>query len=112
PGPRPGAATLPRTGPDAGQPADPEDESAGRRLSAGLRLLHGADLRDAVRDFPGDLLHVYGERSLLVQRKHLATGPGPRHHLTGVPQAGMRPHADRPALTRDTIARFLKAEHS
>ena len=63
-------------------------------------------------DFPGALLHVYGEQSLLVQRKHLATGTRPRHHLVGIPQAGMRPHADRPALTRDTITRFLGAEQS
>ncbi|MFG2423389.1 hypothetical protein ACGFWD_30630 [Streptomyces sp. NPDC048448] len=112
PGRQPGATTLPRTEPDAGQPTDSEEELAGRRLSAGLRLLHAADVRDPVRDFPGALLHVYGERSLLVQREHLATGPRPRHHLTGVPQAGMRPHADRPALTRDTITRFLGAEHS
>ncbi|MEU1532512.1 hypothetical protein [Streptomyces fagopyri] len=112
PGPRPGATTPPRAVPDAGQPGRPDDELAGRRLSAGLRLLHEADVRGPVRDFAGDLLHVYGEESLLVQRRHLVTGAGPRHQLVGVPRAGMRPHADRPALTRDTITRFLGAEHS
>ncbi|KOV63590.1 hypothetical protein ADK64_20305 [Streptomyces sp. MMG1121] len=112
PGHPSGAATRPRTAPDADRPAPFEEEPAGRRLSAGLRLLHDADVLEPVRDFPGALLHVYGEQSLLVQRKHLATGPRPHHHLVGIPQAGMRPHADRPALTRDTIARFLGAEHS
>ena len=112
PGRQPDVAPLSRTGPDDGQPGFAEEELAGRRLSAGLRLLHDADVREPVRDFPGALLHVYGEQSRLVQRGHLATGSRPRHHLTGIPQAGMRPHADRPALTRDTIARFLGAEHS
>lgn len=112
PGRQPDAVPLPRTGPDDGQPGFAEEELAGRRLSAGLRLLHDADVREPVRDFPGALLHVYGEQSRLVRRGHLATGSRPRHHLTGIPQAGMRPHADRPALTRDTIARFLGAEHS
>ncbi|MDF9816420.1 hypothetical protein [Streptomyces sp. SPB162] len=81
-------------------------------MSAGLRLLRDADVRAPVQEFPGHLLHVYGEQSLLVRRKHLATGPGPRHRLVGIPQAGMRPHADQPTLTRDVVARFLGAEES
>ncbi|MBV2357606.1 alpha/beta hydrolase, partial [Streptomyces sp. J2-1] len=114
PGWHPGAPTAAHTGPaaDDDRPDAAEQESAGRRLSAGLRLLHDADAREPVRDFPGSLLHVYGEESSLVQRQHLATGPGPRHHLAGIPGAGMRPHADRPDRSRTTIARFLGAEDS
>ncbi|MCP9212639.1 alpha/beta fold hydrolase [Streptomyces sp. NEAU-Y11] len=89
-----------------------EEEWAGRRLSAGMRLLHDVDVREPVRDFPGPLLHVYGEQSLLVRREHLATGPRPQHHCVGIPQAGMRPHADQPALTKEAVARFVGAEKS
>ncbi|UQA92424.1 alpha/beta fold hydrolase [Streptomyces halobius] len=107
-----GPATPAHNGTKSPQPPCPDEGLAGRRLSTGLRLLHDADVRQPVRDFPGPLLHLYGQRSLLVQRKHLATGPGPQHHLVGIPQAGMRPHADQPALTRDAVARFLGAEKS
>ncbi|MFE1852154.1 alpha/beta fold hydrolase [Streptomyces sp. NPDC059489] len=92
------------------QPPAADEEAAGQRLSAGLRLLRDADAGGPVRDFPGPLLHLYGEQSLLVRRRHLATGPGPQHRIVGIPQAGMRPHADQPSLTRDAIARFLGAE--
>ncbi|WP_407555121.1 alpha/beta hydrolase [Streptomyces sp. Pv4-95] len=111
PGLQPGPA-APHSGSDRSQLHYETQQLAERRLSAGLRLLHDADVREPVRRFPGALLHVYGEQSLLVQRKHLATGPRPQHHLAGIPQAGMRPHADRPDLTRDTITRFLGAEQS
>ena len=111
PGRQPGPVPPPSVA-DRSQLPDSDETLAAWRLSAGLRLLHDADVREPVRDFPGALLHVYGEQSLLVQRKHLATGTRPRHHLVGIPQAGMRPHADRPALTRDTITRFLGAEES
>ncbi|MEU2790540.1 alpha/beta hydrolase [Streptomyces sp. NPDC007100] len=107
-----GTVEPPRDNPKAAQNLAPDEELAGWRLSAGLRLLHDADARQPVRDFPGPLLHVYGEQSLLVQRRHLATGHCPQHHLVGIPEAGMRPHADQPALTRATIARFLGAEKS
>ncbi|MFE1586130.1 alpha/beta fold hydrolase [Streptomyces sp. NPDC058737] len=110
-----GAAHRRPTAPDASAPtasARPgaADEPAARRLAAGLRLLHDADARHPVRDFPGPLLHVYGERSRLVGREHLATGPLPHHRLVAVPRAGMRPHADRPDLVRHTLTRFLGAE--
>ncbi|MFD8489564.1 alpha/beta fold hydrolase [Streptomyces sp. NPDC059712] len=110
-----GAAHRRPTAPDAPAPtasARPTaaDEPAARRLAAGLRLLHDADARHPVRDFPGPLLHVYGERSRLVGREHLATGPLPHHRLVAVPRAGMRPHADRPDLVRHTLTRFLGAE--
>ncbi|MEV8454158.1 alpha/beta hydrolase [Streptomyces sp. NPDC052095] len=95
-----------------GQLSAAEEELAGWRLATGLRLLRDADARTPVRDFPGPLLHLYGEQSLLVQREHLATGPAPGHRLVGVPQAGMRPQADQPALTRHAVARFLGAEES
>lgn len=108
----PGSVPRQRTEPAAAPGPAPDEAAAGRRLSTGLRLLHDADAREPVRDFPGPLLHLYGEQSLLVQAKHLATGPRPRHHLVGIPQAGMRPHADQPALTRDAVARFLGAEES
>ncbi|MFJ6913241.1 alpha/beta fold hydrolase [Streptomyces sp. NPDC101133] len=110
-----GAAHRRPTAPDAPAPTasarpTPADEPAARRLAAGLRLLHDADARHPVRDFPGPLLHVYGERSRLVGREHLATGPLPHHRLAAVPRAGMRPHADRPDLVRHTLTRFLGAE--
>ncbi|MFE7311629.1 alpha/beta fold hydrolase [Streptomyces sp. NPDC057555] len=100
------------SGPARPQPPSLDEELAGWRLSAGLRLLRDADVREPVREFPGPLLHIYGEQSLLVQRKHLATGPGSQHRLVGIPQAGMRPHADQPTLTKDAVARFLGAEES
>ncbi|MFE2332071.1 alpha/beta fold hydrolase [Streptomyces coelicoflavus] len=110
---RPAAPNAPaRTAaPDAPARTTAADEpAAARRLAAGLRLLHDADARHPVRDFPGPLLHVYGERSRLVGREHLATGPLPHHRLVAVPRAGMRPHADRPDLVRHTLTRFLGAE--
>ncbi|CAM5250087.1 hypothetical protein GCM10010329_08050 [Streptomyces spiroverticillatus] len=106
----PGRPTTTRPAPT--EPPLPDAESAGRRLAAGLRLLHDADAQTPVRDFPGPLLHLYGEKSLLVRRQHLATGPGPQHRLVGIPQAGMRPHADRPDLTDEAVTRFLGAEDS
>jgi pimeloyl-ACP methyl ester carboxylesterase len=90
------------------QQAVADERSAGRRLAAGLRLLHGLDARRTVEAFPGRLLHLYGDQSRLVRRHHLAAGPG--HHLLGIPGAGMRPHADQPNLTRRALARFLEAE--
>ncbi|MGW8399485.1 alpha/beta fold hydrolase [Streptomyces lydicus] len=108
----PGTVPRQRPEPAAAPGPTPDEAVAGWRLSTGLRLLYDADVRGPVRDFPGPLLHLYGEQSLLVQRKHLATGPHPRHHLVGIPQAGMRPHVDQPALTRDAVARFLGAEES
>ncbi|MFJ2744449.1 hypothetical protein ACIO3O_32900 [Streptomyces sp. NPDC087440] len=109
-GPDRPAATAPAPAPD--HPPSPDDELAGHRLAAGLRLLLDADARAPVHDFPGPLLHLYGEQSLLVRRRHLATGPGPQHRLVGVPRAGMRPHADRPDLTDAAVTRFLGAEDS
>ena len=82
-----------------------DEPSAGRRLAAGLRLLRHADARHHVEAFPGSLLHVYGTASRLVQRHHLATGPG--HSCAGIPEAGMRPHADRPQATRRVMRTFL-----
>ncbi|MFI7292676.1 alpha/beta fold hydrolase [Streptomyces sp. NPDC050121] len=82
-----------------------DDPSAGRRLADGLRLLRGADARQHVEAFPGNLLHVYGTESRLVQRRHLAAGPG--HTRVGIPRAGMRPHADQPQATRRAITAFL-----
>ncbi|MFI8995470.1 alpha/beta fold hydrolase [Streptomyces sp. NPDC053542] len=105
----PGAAP---SQPVAPQHPAPDEELAGRRLATGLRLLHDADAREPVRNFPGPLLHVYGEQSLLVQRGHLTTGPLPAHRLAGIPGAGMRPHADQPGLTNEAVARFLGAEES
>ncbi|MFA3876209.1 alpha/beta fold hydrolase [Streptomyces sp. MMCC 100] len=112
-GPDGPAGTAPRrpAAPEASARPDAADEPAAvRRLAAGLRLLHDADARNPVRGFPGPLLHVYGEQSRLVRRDHLATGPLPHHRLVAVPRAGMRPHADRPALVRHTLTRFLGAE--
>ncbi|MDX3383772.1 alpha/beta hydrolase [Streptomyces niveiscabiei] len=106
----PGGQPFTGTAAQSGQPPVYDGESAGRRLAAGLRLLRDVDLREPVRAFPGPLLHLYGEQSLLVQRRHLAAGSRPDHCLVGIPQAGMRPHTDRPDLVRDAVARFLRAE--
>ncbi|MGW2129417.1 hypothetical protein [Streptomyces coelicoflavus] len=110
---RPAAPDAPAHTPAPAAPARTpaaDGPAAARRLAAGLRLLHDADARLPVRDFPGPLRHVYGERSRLVGREHLATGPLPHHRLVAVPRAGMRPHADRPDLVRHTLTRFLGAE--
>lgn len=107
---RPAAPDAPTAPTASARPTAADEPAAARRLTAGLRLLHDADARHPVRDFPGPLLHVYGEQSRLVRREHLATGPLPHHRLVAVPRAGMRPHADRPALVRHTLTRFLGAE--
>ncbi|MDO0929481.1 alpha/beta hydrolase [Streptomyces sp. TG1A-8] len=83
-----------------------DDPLSGWRLATGLRLLRHADARHRVEAFPGRLLHVYGTQSNLVRRHHLAAGPG--HECVGVPQAGMRPHADQPEATRRAVAAFLE----
>jgi hypothetical protein len=49
---------------------------------------------------------VYGTESRLVRHQHLATGRG--HTCVGIPQAGMRPHADQPEATRRAVAAFLE----
>ncbi|MFR9788258.1 alpha/beta fold hydrolase [Streptomyces sp. MB22_4] len=97
--------------PAPGGPRHPdEDPLHGRRLAAGLRLLHRVDARRRVEAFPGGLLHVYGTESKLVRHHHLATGPG--HTRVGVPGAGMRPHADQPGVTRQAVAAFLEAQRT
>ncbi|WP_405590070.1 alpha/beta fold hydrolase [Streptomyces sp. NBC_01190] len=95
----------PGRSPAAPATASRGDGAAGRRLATGLRLLHGADAGRAVRDFPGELLHVYGTRSRLVGRRHLVAAA--HHQVVGIADAGMRPHADRPDATRRAVARFL-----
>jgi hypothetical protein len=103
PGPRSAGRSRPA---GRGEEADgSEQEEAGRRLATGLRLLHDVDAGQAVRDFPGRLLHIYGSASQLVRREHLVAGP--RHGLVGIQRAGMRPHTDQPERTRHAIARFL-----
>ncbi|MFI9645004.1 alpha/beta fold hydrolase [Streptomyces sp. NPDC052040] len=92
--------------PAPGAPGHLDDEAlSGWRLATGLRLLRRADARRRVEAFPGKLLHVYGTESRLVRHHHLATGPG--HTRVGIPEAGMRPHADRPDATRQAVAAFL-----
>ncbi|MEV3859530.1 alpha/beta hydrolase [Streptomyces sp. NPDC050095] len=100
------ASPQPPDAPDAG--THPDDGPAGFRLATGMRLLHDVDLARTVRAFPGRLLHLYGAESRLVQRVHLAVGP--RHRCVEIPGAGMRPHADRPDLTREVLTRFLEEE--
>jgi pimeloyl-ACP methyl ester carboxylesterase len=115
PGPDPDTATgndraldpdrASSAGHDAERPLD-DDPLPGWRLATGLRLLHRADARRSVEAFPGRLLHVYGTESRLVRHQHLATGRG--HTCVGIPQAGMRPHADQPEATRRAVAAFLE----
>ncbi|MGW2386578.1 alpha/beta fold hydrolase [Streptomyces sp. NPDC001658] len=111
---RPGAAlallhqrVLPHGAPGADGEAEPvpADAEAGRRLAAGMRLLCGLDVSDAVRAHRGPLLQVVGSHSQLVTQRHTAAAP---HHTVHVaPGAGMRPHAEQPAEVSSLVENFL-----
>ncbi|MFG3021337.1 alpha/beta fold hydrolase [Streptomyces sp. NPDC048254] len=87
-------------------PVDVEaDTAAGRRLAAGMRLLCGIDVTDAVRNHPGPLLQIVGSHSQLVTRRHTAAAPHHRVHVA--PGAGMRPHAEQPTEVAALIEAYL-----
>lgn len=90
-------------GADALEPHDPE---AGRRLAAGMRMLCGIDLTDAVRAHPGPLLQIVGGHSQLVGHRHTAAADHHRVHV--IPGAGMRPHFERTAEVSALVGTFLR----
>lgn len=81
------------------------DAAAGRRLAAGMRLLCGIDVSDAVRAHPGPLLQIVGGRSQLVTRRHTAAAP--HHHVHVAPGAGMRPHFEQSTEVAALVEAFL-----
>ncbi|MER6301261.1 hypothetical protein ABT247_17085 [Kitasatospora sp. NPDC001539] len=94
-----------RPAPGADTPA-PHDPEAGRRLAAGMRMLRGFDLTDAVRAHPGPLLQIVGGHSQLVGRRHTAAAGHHRVHV--IAGAGMRPHFERTAEVSDLVGAFLR----
>ncbi|MFJ9839953.1 alpha/beta fold hydrolase [Kitasatospora sp. NPDC101155] len=90
-------------GADTPEPHDPE---AGRRLAAGMRMLCGIDLTDAVRAHPGPLLQIVGGHSQLVGHRHTAAADHHRVHV--IPGAGMRPHFERTAEVSALVGTFLQ----
>lgn len=89
-------------------PPAPHDPEAGRRLAAGMRMLCGVDVSEAVRAHPGPLLQIVGGRSQLVTQRHTAAGP--HHHVHVVPEAGMRPHVERTAEVSALVGAFLRTK--
>lgn len=84
----------------------PHDPSAGRRLAAGMRMLCGVDLTEAVTAHPGPLLQIVGSHSQLVTQRHTAAAP--HHQVHVVPGAGMRPHFERTAEVSALVGTFLR----
>ncbi|MFD5874692.1 alpha/beta fold hydrolase [Streptomyces sp. NPDC060322] len=89
----------------AGPPA-PHDPQAGRRLAAGMRLLCGIDVTQAVEAHPGPLLQIVGSHSQLVTQHHTAAAPHHRVHV--IPGAGMRPHFEQTAQVAALVGTFLQ----
>lgn len=94
---------CPAASADAPAPHDPD---AGRRLAAGMRLLCGIDVTEAVRAHPGPLLQIVGSHSQLVTQRHTAAAPHHRVHV--IPGAGMRPHFERTAEVSALVGTFLR----
>ncbi|MFF4060665.1 hypothetical protein ACFYZ8_27010 [Streptomyces sp. NPDC001668] len=81
------------------------DAVAARRLAAGMRLLCGIDVSQAVLAHRGPLLQIVGGRSQLVTRRHTAAAP---HHTVHVaPEAGMRPQFEQPTEVAALVEAFL-----
>ncbi|MFJ8646028.1 alpha/beta fold hydrolase [Streptomyces sp. NPDC093546] len=91
---------------DADDALAPHDPTAGRRLAAGLRMLCGVDVTDAVRAHPGPLLQIVGSHSQLVTKAHTAAAPHHRVHV--IEGAGMRPHFERTAEVSALVGAFLR----
>lgn len=81
---------------------------AGRRLTRGFGYLHGIDLRNAVQDYPGQLLSLYGEQSQLVRAANVSFARSPKHLAVSIASSGMRPHLDEPALVWASIREQLR----
>ncbi|MEV7211413.1 MULTISPECIES: hypothetical protein [unclassified Streptomyces] len=84
----------------------PHDPGAGRRLAAGLRMLRGIDVSDAVRDHRGPLLQIVGSHSQLVTQRHTAAAA--HHRVAVIEGAGMRPHFERTAEVSALVGDFLR----
>jgi hypothetical protein len=84
----------------------PHNPGSGRRLAAGLRMLHGIDVSAAVRAHRGPLLQIVGSHSQLVTQHHTAAAP--HHRVAVIAGAGMRPHFDRTAEVSGLIGDFLR----
>ncbi|MFP3496492.1 alpha/beta hydrolase [Pseudomonas sp. SIMBA_059] len=78
-----------------------------RRLHMGFRLLNRLDLRQASHSFPGALLTVYGEQSQLVRGINVHVNEQARHYRLPIPDGGMRPLLDAPALVMRTVREYL-----
>ncbi|MET9426918.1 MULTISPECIES: hypothetical protein [unclassified Streptomyces] len=96
----------PDTEDDGDDAPAPHDPTAGRRLAAGMRMLCGVDVTDAVRAHPGPLLQIVGGHSQLVTRRHTAAAPHHRVHV--IEGAGMRPHFERTAEVSALVGAFLR----
>lgn len=91
-------------------PIDIDQASAAlqaRRLHLGFRLLNRLDLRQASHRFPGALLTVYGEQSQLVRGINVHVNEQARHYRLPIPDGGMRPLLDAPALVMRTVRDHL-----
>ncbi|SFX77728.1 hypothetical protein SAMN03159390_02543 [Pseudomonas sp. NFACC49-2] len=78
-----------------------------RRLHLGFRLLNRLDLRQASHGFSGALLAVYGEQSQLVRGINVHVNDQARHCRLSIPDGGMRPLLDAPALVMRTVRDHL-----
>ncbi|MGN8342681.1 alpha/beta hydrolase [Pseudomonas sp. SMV71] len=87
--------------------------SQARRLHLGFRLLNRLDLRQASHGFSGALLTVYGEQSQLVRGINVHINERARHYRLPIPDGGMRPLVDAPAMVlrnvRDRLGIALEA---
>lgn len=91
-------------------PIDIDQASAAlqaRRLHLGFRLLNRLDLRQASHSFAGALLTVYGEQSQLVRGINVHVNEQARHYRLSIPDGGMRPLLDAPALVMRTVRDHL-----
>jgi len=77
------------------------------RFAHGLSLLSGLDLSRRPRP-AGRVLHLYGEHSQLVSRRHSLPDRPPRLRSLTVPGAGMRPQHDNPRFVERAVHSFLK----
>ncbi|XVN19572.1 alpha/beta hydrolase [Pseudomonas corrugata] len=91
-------------------PIDIDQTSAAlqaRRLHLGFRLLNRLDLRQASHSYRGALLTVYGEQSQLVRGINVHINEQARHCRLPIPDGGMRPLLDAPALVMRTVREHL-----
>lgn len=78
-----------------------------RRLHLGFRLLNRLDVRQASHGYTGTLLTVYGEQSQLVRAVNVHINEEAQHYRLPIPDGGMRPLLDAPALVMSSVFRHL-----